>query len=151
LLNGSGGGTLELAAGSMKLAGDTTLQFPGSMFQWTANDIDLNGHTLINDAGSTINFGGTTPFHFLKGNGTLSNKGLVIESSTASMYLNDAKTVLDNTAGGVIDFWAATGGITFQGPSGTLTNEGTLRRTFGTGIARIECNFAITNTVDVRS
>jgi Metallo-peptidase family M12B Reprolysin-like len=147
-LTGTGGGSVQWINNTIALAADTTLSFPAPMLQWSNSNFNLNGKTLTNSAGSTINL---TAELRMTGGGTFINQGMFLDTAGKYLYLNGAADSFINDVGGVIDFQGNTCGITYESVSGTFTNAGTIRRSVGTGIAVIECNSAIGGGVDVQS
>src|SRR5206468_11689278 len=72
---GSGAGTVLLATGTLLLAGDTTFNFPGSLFQWNACASVHNGTHLITSH-DVMKIAGSNKV-YLVGNGALTNKGTI--------------------------------------------------------------------------
>jgi hypothetical protein len=146
---GSGSGTVELAAGLLTLAGDTTFNFPAGLFQWVSGSLLLSGHTLTNSGTISISDTAATGQVVLNGAGTLANAGTIDQTGAGSLALGNG-SVLNNQNGATYDFQAdssilATFGI------GTLNNAGTLEKTVGTGISQITANFGNSNAITVQT
>ena len=130
---GSGAGTVTVGGNVLIGGAGATFNFPGTLFQWTGNYINLDGDTLTNAGSMTWNLnlpGSTTSF------GLIGNTGI-----NSDGYSNQGGT-FDNT-----------GTITM--PAGTLqlydgiafTNDKTLNLTGDAGIATASFSPSVTNTV----
>ncbi|HEY2785866.1 MAG TPA: FG-GAP-like repeat-containing protein [Fimbriiglobus sp.] len=144
-VTGSGAGTINLAAGGLTVGTGATFNFPAGMFQWTGGEIDVAaGKTLTNAGFLTLS---NSVFDLnLQNDGTLANTGTIVETGTRSLFVRNS-TTLDNTAQGVFDFQSDS----FI-DAANFINEGTLRRTVGTGTATISRSFTDAGgTVDVET
>ena len=145
--SGSGQGMVEVAGGTLTVAGATTFDFPNAMFQWTGGTIALNNQTLTNTGVMTL---ANSSSAVLNGAGTLANQGTIGVTGTGGLGFANSAT-LDNQGGATFDFQADAS--TFDaGNSGTLTNEGTLSKTGGTGTSTLAgIAFVNNGTLDVES
>jgi hypothetical protein len=119
--------------------------------------LGLNGGRLTNNGTMTVNVANNQAFGGLGGAGTFTNIGtilLVRDSLPMVGYSNnstDPQATLDNAATGVIEL-QSDGGIVQHG-SGypVLTNEGTIKKTGGTGTSTINMPLTNTGMIDAES
>jgi fibronectin-binding autotransporter adhesin len=151
LITSTGGGGILQSNGTLQLAGDTTFNFAPSMHSWLAGNINLNGKTLTNAAGSIFSLS-NGPTVALLGGGTFSNRGTIYQSNSGSLQITGAGTTLDTPAGGL--FVSQTDApISYFGTSGMFTNEGTYQRAAvsGSTSSTLGCNFSLSGVIDVQS
>jgi RHS repeat-associated protein len=127
---GSGTGSVDLSGFT---GTDVTLDFSGSVLQWTStqNGRSLGG-TVIN-AGTLTIATTTTPNNGVNFTGTLTNSGTIIVTGTNTIAANATGATIVNEAGGTFNFES---GATLSGNSQNataFTNAGTLEVTAGAG------------------
>jgi len=110
------------------LAGNTTLSFPGKLFQWNGGTIDTNGFTLTNAKGSVLNLSANDSS--LQDTGSLNDAGQITQTA-GTLFIKGGGT-LNNAPGGVFQL-LSDNGISASFGSGTFNNLGTLKKTAGTG------------------
>jgi uncharacterized membrane protein/transglutaminase-like putative cysteine protease len=154
---GSGGGTVLLQNGSVIVGpAGVTFNFPAGMFQWTGGGINLDSHTLTNAGTLTL----TNPVSvfandFFTGSshanlgGTLANTGTIAQQGAGALFLYDGVT-LDNQAGATY-LLGGDGGLAPGSYAPTVTNEGAIKKTGGTGTSYITPAFSSTGTFEVDS
>ena len=148
---GSGDSHVELT-GSLTTNGTaTTFSFPTGMFQWTGGVLGGGGGGLTNNGSITV-----APTTSARLTGLLTNNGTIIQSGDGKLQF-DGSTQLLNSATGVYDF-QGNGDIErsdFGGGFGPFfQNNGTLRKSSGTGISTIEeigLNVGATGVLDPRT
>lgn len=96
----------------------------------------------INGTSSTLTNLGTmnttsTGAHFIAGDTTLENQGIINLTSSGNLIINTAESIINNTVGGIIDLQADSGDITGFNGTGILNNEGIIKRTSSNGEAII--------------
>ena len=126
------------------LAGGATFDFAGGLFQWTGNDINLDGNTLTNTGAMTLLTNGShairgfTPSGTGNQGGTFDNQGTILQAS-GYFYLYDSVAIQND---GTYNF---TGNATiFYGndsPSISNTSTGTFEKTGGTGTSAVNVLF----------
>jgi hypothetical protein len=144
----SGGGTINVGLGGL------TLNFAGSMFQWTGGILNTRFGNVTNLG--TMNLS-STGGKIISNDGTLDNFGTIIQSGTnlslhsdnvvgpttlliepGAAYLLQSDTGIDNQAGGFT----------------ALINHGLIRKTAGTGTSQLLINtnpISNTGTIEVDS
>ncbi len=147
-LTGSGAGTVLLPDGDLTSAlGGLTLNFPGSLFQWTASSFTgfFTGLGDITNLG-TLNLGGPNE-KLVYGDGELDNFGTIIETGTGNFgLLSDgvSPTTLVNEAGAsyLLESDAGLDNFIGGGPV-AVDNAGTIRKTAGSGTSELYINGAL--------
>ena len=144
-LTGTGGGTVQLGNGRLYIgSGGLTLNFAGSMFQWTGGQMDVGNGNLTNLGTMTIT--GDTEMDFYN-DGVLDNFGTIIQTGTGNLQLGTDgtfPTTLMNEAGASY-LLEGDGGLSEISDSGSragqtsLSNAGTIRKTAGTGTSSFQC------------
>ena len=154
MLTGGGAGTVLLDGGTIDLGGDATFNFPAGLFAWYNSTINLNSYTLTNagalslglptqgtgEAIASVDAGNTAL------GGTFENQGTLSDQGPTTLYLYD-KVVLDNSATGSIQFAGNASGtpsIVVGNDTPSLTNEGTIEKTSGSGTSEIRVPFTYT-------
>jgi hypothetical protein len=125
-LTGVGGGTFSVTNGTLSCRWGTTLNFPGSMFQWAGGSIGSQYNNLANVG--TINVSGPANVQSY-----LDNNGMMIQSGAGGISGN----YLYNNAGGVYDI-QNDNGISI----GTIYNYGLIKKSAGTGTSTITSGLA---------
>ncbi len=138
-LTGSGAGSVVFSSGTLYPAsgGGVTLNFPGSMFQWTGGAIEASVGDVTNQG--TINLGGSNDKQ-IYADGTLKNYGTIIQTGSGNFDLhsdNVSPTTLDNEAGGVYLFESDSGINNAGLGDNVIINAGTIRKTAGTGTSTL--------------
>ena len=143
-LTGTGTGTVELTESINIGIGGLTLNFAGTMFQWTGGVMlaalgDVTNQGTLNLVGSNV-----------KGifqDGILDNFGTIIQTGGDLELHGDSQTptTLENESGAfyLID---SDCGIENSGGTTALSNAGTMMKTGGTGTSDLSINGAISNT-----
>ncbi len=148
-LSGSGGGTVQLTSGTLDIGvGGLTMDFPGSMFQWTGGLIDSALGDLSNAPTGTINLTGTSDDTFAD-DGTFDDFGTIIQTGSGNLDLhsdNVTATTLDIEAGGSYLIEADSGVNNHFGGQTAVVNAGTIEKAGGTGTSEIVANGTLTNT-----
>ena len=149
---GSGGGTVLVNSSSnLTILGATTFAFPAGLFQWTGGQIDIGGNILTNTRVMNLTLANSSDVH-LYGGGTLANQGTIDETGTGNLDLGGTytqDTTLDNQLGATFAF-QSDAGISYYGPSGVFSNQGTLSKTGGAGTSTIQAiSFSNSGTIDV--
>lgn len=141
--SGVGGGTVFLSAGVLSCgvyAGFCSLNFPGTMFQWTGGQ--LAGGGLLTNFG-TINVSGQPIFG---GNGVLANQNRII-LAPGSTLATSAGTIA-NAPGALINL---AGDASITGTT-TINNQGWFKKSSGTGVSSVFPTFKnYAGTVEVDS
>ncbi len=140
-LTGSGGGTVQVGDGRLYVgSGGLTLNFAGSMFQWTSGQMDVGNGNVTNLGTMTIS--GPVDFY---NDGVLDNFGTIIQTGTGNLQLatdGTFPTTLKNEAGAHY-LLEGNGGLTEFSDSGSVSgqtalyNAGIIRKTAGTGTSFI--------------
>ena len=148
----TGNGAVMLSVGDLFSAvGGLTLNFAGSMFQWTGGGL-FTGLGDMTNLG-TINLSGANE-KFVYGDGALDNFGTILQTGTGStpawqcVSLDGvAATTLDNEAGAsyLIESDAGLDNYLGGGPV-AVQNAGTIKKTAGTGISGFSVNGVLSNT-----
>jgi hypothetical protein len=130
-LTGSGTGTVELAGGVLDVgSGGVTLNFPGSVFQWTGGQIQAFSGDVTNLG--TITLAGSNEKDFTKG-GTLDDFGTIIQTGTGTLGLDGSGGVpvlqIEPTGEFVMESDAA---VTAEGAASVVDNEGMVEKAAGT-------------------
>jgi hypothetical protein len=121
--------------------------------EWDAIMLDINGP----QGGSVTNNGIMTLTNGVEisDNGTFTNNGTLIEQGTTGDlgvggFTNGQglSVKLDNTAAGVIDLQSDVG---ITSGNGYITNEGTIKKTGGTGTSYVNVSIKTTGTIDAES
>ncbi|HQL79926.1 MAG TPA: hypothetical protein PLU91_17120 [Verrucomicrobiota bacterium] len=126
--SGSGGGTVRSSGGIQGDAAGLTIDFPGSMFQWTGSYLGQIGSVTnrgtITAAGSAVKTLENSPFW---------NAGTLAVTNSGGLLLDNGK--LNNLTSGTVDIQGDPS-ITYKS-GGTITNWGLLRKSAGTGTSAI--------------
>ncbi len=134
LFSGSGAGTVSMNAGTLAAGADgATLNFPGSLFQWT-------GGTMVSMANQgTITVSGVGGVSL---GGAFNNAGTLQINGTATMTI-PGSAHFENETGGIYNF-EGDGGVAPGGGSGNtpyFQNFGLLRKSSGSGTSTINSLF----------
>ncbi len=145
-LSGTGNGTVLLAGGDLDVTtGGLTLNFPGSIFQWTGGTIEADSGNVSNLG--TINIAGSAT-KVLYVDGTFTNDGTIVQSGTGDLRLNSdsgTPTTLAIAAGGSYLLESDAGLDNGNGTNG-VTNAGTIRKVAGSGTSTLAFPGVLTNT-----
>ena len=144
-LAGSGGGTVQYTGGLLfPEIGGMTLNFPGSMFQWTGGGFDSTSGDVTNLG--TMNLAGPNNKLFYAA-GTLDNFGTIAQTGTGYLVMfSNLPDILKNEPGGTY-LMESDAGITYASSAGeVINNAGTIRKTAGTGTSFIYANGTLINT-----
>src|SRR5208282_5770303 len=140
-LTGGGGGSVQVGNGRLYVgSGGLTLNFAGSMFQWTSGQMDLGNGSLTNLGTMTI----TSPVDFYN-DGILDNFGTIIQTGTGNLQLGTDGTFPStlNIEAGAYYLLEGDGGLTEISDSGSVSgqtalyNAGIIRKTAGSGTSSI--------------
>ena len=134
-LTGSGGGTVQLAEGEFirPVIGGATLDFSGSMFQWTGGVMGLSAGDVTNRG--TVNLSSSYE-SFISGDGTFHDDGSIIQTGTGNLELGDLGsgfTTLAVDAGGQYLLESQSGVVPHMLFNCAIDNAGTIRKTAGVG------------------
>ncbi len=138
---GSGGGTVILRSGTLT-TGDAgaTFNLPAGMFQWSGGYLAGS----VTNAGS-LTIDGTNNDYL---QGTLTNAGTIaLVGSGGQLYGYSSTATIDNQAGATFDLQGD--GYLHSYYGGTFTNEGTLKKSSGTGTSNVGFTFNNTATAEV--
>ncbi len=145
-LSGSGAGTVLLSGGSLfPGVGGVTLNFPGSLFQWTGGAMELSVGDVTNLG--TINLSGSSQTQ-IYADGTLDNYGTMIQTGSGDFGLhsdNITPTTLKIEPGGEY-LLESDAGINNLFNTNRIINAGTIRKTAGTGTSTVGVNGLLDNT-----
>ncbi len=153
-LTGSGAGTVQLSSGAFYPAtgsgngpanAGATLNFSGGMFQWTGGGMELSVGNVTNEG--TINLSGAAETQ-IYADGTLYDVGTIIQTGTGDFGLhsdNITPTTLLIEPGGSY-LLESDAGINNLFNTNAIVNEGTIRKTGGTGTSTLSVNGSLTNT-----
>jgi YD repeat-containing protein len=146
-LTGSGAGTVGFSGGQLDATtGGLTLNFPGSIFQWTGGGFNTALGNLTNLG--TITLAGSSD-KVVYNDGSLDNKGTIIQTGSGNLGLhsdNVSPTTLINEAGAYYLIESDSG---IDNPSGgqvAVQNAGTIEKTAGTGTSTLDINGPLSNT-----
>ena len=145
-LTGSGGGSVQLDGDLYVGSGGLTLNFAGSMFQWTGGAFAAALGDVTNLG--TINLAGSSDKGFFQ-DGTLYNSGTIIQTGSGNLDLhsdNVSPTTLVNEAGASYLIESDSGIDNLFGGQVAVENAGTIRKTAGTGTSNFTVLGSITNT-----
>jgi RHS repeat-associated protein len=143
---GIGAGTVLLGSGNFfPVLGGATLNFPGSMFQWTGGAMELS----VGDVTSlgTINLSGANQTQ-IYADGTLNNFGTIIQTGTGNFGLhsdNVTPTTLMIEPGAQY-LMESDAGINNLFYTNRIVNQGTIRKVAGTGTSTITVSGVLDNT-----
>jgi hypothetical protein len=138
----SGTQTLAQAAHTMTLNGPGTLG-PHGRYNWSGGTL-AGTNALVVMSGGQVNLSGTGVKTL---NGALTNAGTVVWSGAGGIFFYG---VLHNAAGGLVD--AQTNAImAYISGTPVFVNEGTFRKSAGTGNTDIEPPFVNNGTVDAQT
>ncbi len=148
-LTGSGAGTVQLSSGIFYPAdGGATLNFPGSMFQWTGGRIN----TVVGDVTNLgiLNLAGSSDKEVYD-DGTLDNFGTIIQTGSGNLGLhsdNKIATTLKIEAGGsyLIESDSGIDNPVLGMTATAVNNAGTIKKTGGTGMSTLLVDGTLTNT-----
>jgi hypothetical protein len=135
-LNGIGGGTLLMTNGTLLCNQPTTINFPGSMFQWAGGRIGGGNNNMTNIG--TLNVSGPVGI-----NNYLVNNGMMIQSGSGAM---NSGNQLQNNAGGIYNI-QNDGGVS----ANNFYNYGLFEKTSGTGTSIIDGTFNNSGSIQVPS
>ena len=139
----------SVMAGFTSAPEDLTLDFAGSMFQWTSGQMDLGNGNLTNLG--TMDITGSVDFY---NDGVLYNYGTLVQTGTGNLQLGTDGTfpsTLNNEAGGFY-LLEGDGGLTEISDSGSapgqtsLDNLGIIRKTAGSGTSPLNVLGSLTST-----
>ncbi len=146
-LAGSGSGTVQLSSGDFDPAiGGTTLNFPGSMFQWTGGAFFASKGDVTNLG--TLNLAGSGDVGFYE-DGTLDNFATIIQTGSGNLSLhsdNVSPTILKNEPGASYLIEADSGIDNSFGGVTEIVNAGAIRKTSGDHTSTLGIAGTITNT-----
>lgn len=132
---GSGDSHMELTGSLATTGAATTFNFPTGFFQWTGGALGGGGSGLTNNGAITV-----APTTSVRVFGLLTNNGTIIQSGDGKLQL-DGSTQLLNASTGIYDI-QGNGDIDRShfgaGFAPFFQNNGTLRKSSGTGISTIE-------------
>ena len=165
---GSGGGTVLLGGNASNSSGGqiiigaagATLDFSGSLFQWTYGKFDLQGNTLTNQGTITLNnaanlsdeveannFYANPNTYLVNMGGTLVNTGTILDEGPGDWNFSDGAT-LQNAFGGTINVDGAAGVISWHGNASYLTNQaGGLFEMTGAGTSQLTLTTTNSGTI----
>jgi RHS repeat-associated protein len=155
-LTGSGPGTVQITSGTFFPAlGGVTLNFPGSMFQWTGGAMELTAGNVTNNG--TINLSGSNETQ-IYADGTLYNYGTIIQTGSGDFGLhsdNVSPTTLVIEPGGSY-LLESNAGVNNEGlGDNVIDNMGTILKTAGSGVSTFyipqQGSIANTGTIEVES
>ncbi len=144
---GSGAGAVQLSDFTGVGTSGATLNFTGSVLQWTTTP---NGNVL----GGTVTNAGALTLATTNGDlflaGTLTNTGptgaiAVTGTDNIRDYTNGA--TIDNQVGGTFDFQSAAGMTNYGNNTGAFINAGILEMSAGSGTAPIQFSVNDTGTI----
>jgi RHS repeat-associated protein len=146
-LTGSGAGTVQLGGGTLAIGlGGLTMDFAGSMFQWTGGVINSSVGDLTNLG--TINLVGDNPKGFYN-DGTLDDFGTILQTGAGNLALhsdNVTATTLKIEAGASYLIESDAGIDNYFGDATAIVNAGKIAKTAGTGTSTLLVKGPITNT-----
>jgi hypothetical protein len=150
-IDGTWGATLTVG----QLNNPVTLTLAsGSTNEWDSGTIYLDGSdgTLVNNGTLRLNGAGAVG---MGGGGTFQNNGIVNQTGAGNLDVGhnggNLGTALINAAGATYDFQnnsSITNNGSVYGPGGTLTNNGLIEKTAGTGSSSITGFLTNTGTLD---
>ena len=118
VLTGSGGGTVFMNNGSAVARYATTLDFPGSMFQWAGGLLGGENSTLTN--AGTINLTGPAGLHnYFVNNGTIIESGAGDNNDNSGQLFNYGVYEIQNNGGAALNYFYNYGLLEKTGGSGT--------------------------------
>jgi hypothetical protein len=137
VLTGSGGGTVFMNNGSVLARNATTLDFPGSMFQWAGGLLGGESSTLTN--AGTLNLSGPAGLHlYFVNNGTIIESGAGDNNDNSGQLFNNGTYQIKNDNGAAINYFYNYGLLEKTGGSGTsvisatFNNSGAIQPASGT-------------------
>lgn len=137
VLTGSGGGTVFMNNGSVVARDATTLDFPGSMFQWAGGLLGGENSTLTN--AGTLNLTGPAGLHsYFVNNGTIIESGAGDNNDNSGQLFNNGTYQIQNDNGAAINYFynygvlEKTGGGGTSVISATFNNSGAIQPASGT-------------------
>ena len=139
VLRGDGAGTLEFSGSRIDImAGGASFAFTGSFFNWTGDLLDGGNLGLTNLGTMTLSGNGLKRL-----SNKLINRGTIIHAGSRNLTsLSNGE--VQNIAGGLYDFKSD---VSF---SGTFINQGTLRKSSGSGVSSMLNSFSNERgTIDV--
>jgi RHS repeat-associated protein len=142
-LTASGSGTVQLSGGwfDVGLSG-LTLNFAGNTFQWTGGEMSL-GQGDVTNLG-TLNLSG--PNDKIVGNGgALDNFGTLTQTGTGNLSLHVNGTTFENEPGASYLIESDSGIDNLLGYTTAVINQGTIRKTAGTGTSTLVINGPLSN------
>jgi RHS repeat-associated protein/uncharacterized repeat protein (TIGR01451 family) len=146
-LTGSGAGTVQFSGGTFYPAlGGVTLNFPGSMFQWTGGKIDAQVGDVKNLG--TMNLAGSND-KAIYNDGTLDDFGTIIQTGSGNLRLhsdNVSATTLKIETGASYLIESDSGVDNASGGATALVNAGLIRKTTGSNTSTLDILGTITNT-----
>ena len=147
ILTGSGSGTVEFNGnGIYPVLGGVTLDFPGNLFQWTNGGFFAALGDVTNLG--TVNLVGPNDKGMYE-DSTFYNYGKIVQTGTGNIDLHSdsvTPTVLMNEAGATYLIESDGGIDNYNGGTTALVNDGTIRKTAGTGTSTLDINGSLSNT-----
>ena len=144
-LTGSGAGTVNITDSLAAGLGGATLDFPGTMLQWTGGFFSLADGDVTNLG--TINLAGGNDVG-IGNDGTFDNFGTIIQTGSGSLALhsdNVTATTLMIEPGASYLIESDSGINNDYGGVVALVNEGTIKKTAGSGTSQLYVNGALSN------
>ncbi len=134
LVGGSGAGQVLMGSGTLIAVPSLTLNFPGTLFQWTAGTINgaVTNLNQFNISGAGDSVLGRSTF--------LNNLGLVRHSGTGRLNIQ-LNARFENLAAGIYDLGTDTGIFSSDFGPWFFDNWGLLRKSGGTGNSTISVVF----------
>ena len=147
-LTGTGGGTVQLSNNDTLVVGAAglTLDFSGTMFQWTGGYLKSTTAEVTNLG--TINISGSNNA-YINTDGIFDDYGTMIQTGTGNLVLDNSDSTptltIESTGSYLID---ADSGLTNSNTNAAcyLNNAGTINKTGGSGDSPLEVRGQINNT-----
>ena len=144
-LTGSGAGTVNITDSLAAGLGGATLDFPGTMLQWTGGFFSLADGDVTNLG--TINLAGGNDVG-IGNDGTFDNFGTMIQTGSGSLALhsdNVTATTLMIEPGASYLIESDSGINNDYGGVVAVVNEGTIKKAAGSGTSQLYVNGALSN------
>ena len=144
-LTGSGGGAVNITGNLAAGLGGVTLNFPGNMLQWTSGVFSLSTGNVTNLG--TIALAGSNN-EGVYNDGTFDNFGTIIQTGSGNLALhsdNVTATTLVIEPGASYLLESNSGISNDYGGVVALVNEGTIKKTAGSGTSQLYVNGALSN------
>ena len=147
---GSGAGTIALNSGRFAAGiGGATIDFPGTMFQWTGGIMDVGLGDLTSRG--TINVAGPND-KFLTNGGTLDDFGTIVQSGAGAIRPEGLATTLKIEPAASYLIESDSGADQTNIGLAAIDNAGTIKKTAGTGTSTIQtAGLSNTGTIEVVS